>query len=197
MDPRTTITLRLAHAGELFVGPEPGMRRSKHPRSTDDVGATLGESGVERLLQTDSRHAEMLVIRIEQGVVAEEELMGRLRAWCECRMQANATSIGTTRRLGLRATLFALLALAIALGSSWVLKSEVLFGPAGAMRNLLSEAMVIAGWVVLWRPMEMLLFDTIPPARQNGHLRRLLSIPWKLESAAPEQASAEARPVTS
>jgi hypothetical protein len=112
-------------------------------------------------------------------------MLDRLRAWCECQLKANERTVCTTRRLGRRGLLFALSALAVALAVSWIIQNEVLFGPAGAMRNLLGEALVIAGWVAMWRPVEMLLFDTIAPVRQNRHLRRLLALPWEVQAAAP------------
>jgi hypothetical protein len=175
------LKLVLDDPNELFVGPTAGTRHVDSPRSVDDVGATLGQSGIERLMQMDSMHATDLVIRLRRATQPSPDLIAQLRAWCECRVDANERIIRTTRRRGRRAMVFALSALAVALAVAWLVQTEAIFGPPGAMRNLLGEAMVIAGWVAMWRPVEMLLFDNVPPNRDNAHLRRLLALPWHLE----------------
>lgn len=181
------LKLVLDDPNELFVGPTPGTRHVDSAGSVDDVGATLGQSGIERLMQMDSMQATDLVIRLRRATQPSPDLIAQLRAWCECRLCANERIIRTTQRRGRRAMVFALSALAVALAVAWLVQSEALFGPPGAMRNLLGEALVIAGWVAMWRPVEMLLFDNVPPMRDNAHLRRLLAIPWRIEHAPAEK----------
>jgi hypothetical protein len=49
--------------------------------------------------------------------------------------------------------------------------ARVITGTLGAG---IKEALVISGWVLLWRPVELLIYDGIPGRRQRRVLRRLL-----------------------
>jgi hypothetical protein len=47
----------------------------------------------------------------------------------------------------------------------------------GAMGAALREGLVIAGWVVMWRPVEVLLYDWIPAWRERKVISRVLHAP--------------------
>jgi len=44
-------------------------------------------------------------------------------------------------------------------------------------RAILNEGLLILGWVAMWRPIEILLYDWWPLARRRALLRRLAAIP--------------------
>lgn len=46
-------------------------------------------------------------------------------------------------------------------------------GPLFAMQPLVEQSLLILGWVANWRPLEIFLYDWIPPYRQVALLRRL------------------------
>lgn len=46
-------------------------------------------------------------------------------------------------------------------------------GDATGLARLAQESMVIVGWVALWRPAEILLYDWLPLARRRAVYRRL------------------------
>ncbi len=48
---------------------------------------------------------------------------------------------------------------------------------AGAFGVGLREGLVIAAWVVMWRPVEVLLYDWIPAWRERGVVSRVLAAP--------------------
>ncbi len=187
-----TLEVSLATVSELFSGPAPGIRGlpAGMLATWDDLGAVLGESGVERLLRMAHASPNARLIQIvlkergdeEQGV-AERELSRQLRAWLECRKAANSEQSRTVRRMGMRATLVCLLLLAAALLASWVLQAEVVFGTPGPLRTLLSEALIIAGWVAMWRPLEMMFFDPLRPRMENRLIDRVLATRWEVKTA--------------
>jgi hypothetical protein len=65
-------------------------------------------------------------------------------------------------------------ALLVALLSLAQLVALVFTGSIGAA---LREGLLIAGWVVIWRPVELLLYDWIPVCRERRVMQRLLAMP--------------------
>jgi len=47
----------------------------------------------------------------------------------------------------------------------------------GALREILREGLVITGWVAMWRPLEILLYDWWPLIDERRQLRRLRDTP--------------------
>jgi hypothetical protein len=49
--------------------------------------------------------------------------------------------------------------------------------PAGPLRDILREGLVITGWVAMWRPLEVLLYDWWPLIDERRQVRRILDAP--------------------
>jgi len=49
--------------------------------------------------------------------------------------------------------------------------------PAGPLREVLREGLVITGWVAMWRPLEVLLYDWWPLIDERRQVRRILDAP--------------------
>ena len=45
---------------------------------------------------------------------------------------------------------------------------------AGPVREILREGLVITGWVAMWRPLEILLYDWWPLIDERRQIRRIL-----------------------
>lgn len=58
----------------------------------------------------------------------------------------------------------------------------------GSLGHGLREGLVIASWVVLWRPVEILIYDWIPVRRERRVIRRLLSAPIEVRAGAGPDA---------
>lgn len=74
-------------------------------------------------------------------------------------------------RDGQRAFLIAIPLLAICFLLAWKLSRDL----EGPFSRILPESFVIIGWVVLWRPVEMCLYDWLPLVRRRKLYRRLAS----------------------
>jgi len=48
---------------------------------------------------------------------------------------------------------------------------------AGPLREILREGLVITGWVAMWRPLEILLYDWWPLIDERRQVRRILDAP--------------------
>ena len=73
-------------------------------------------------------------------------------------------------RLGEITLMIALVALTIFL----TLAELVRFLPEGTVREILREGLIIIGWVVMWRPLELLLYDWWPLVRQRRMCQRVV-----------------------
>lgn len=49
--------------------------------------------------------------------------------------------------------------------------------PTGHLREILREGLVITGWVAMWRPLEVLLYDWWPLIDERRQVRRILAAP--------------------
>ena len=49
--------------------------------------------------------------------------------------------------------------------------------PPGHVRQILREGLVITGWVAMWRPLELLLYDWWPLVQQRRVARRMIDAP--------------------
>lgn len=77
------------------------------------------------------------------------------------------------RRTGYIALLLAVILLVTLLSLAHFL-SGILVGAIGAG---VREGLVIAGWVVMWRPVEVLIYDWIPASHELKNVSRLLQAP--------------------
>ena len=59
---------------------------------------------------------------------------------------------------------------------------EFLFPWLGTRSQILDEGLLIIGWVALWRPLEVFLYDWWPIRRKQALLRRLAVIPIDVRS---------------
>ena len=49
--------------------------------------------------------------------------------------------------------------------------------PPGPLRGVLREGFVITGWVAMWRPLEILLYDWWPMVDERRQIARVLEAP--------------------
>ncbi len=73
--------------------------------------------------------------------------------------------------------------------ASCLLLSEILLGhQAGAWAAVVREGLTIAGWVAMWRPMQIYLYDWWPLLRRSRIYSKLSHMPVEL---VPKKAKAE------
>ena len=65
--------------------------------------------------------------------------------------------------------------------------------PPGHARQILREGFVITGWVAIWRPLEVLLYDWWPMAQERQLHRRLREAPMEAHHVAEPDGAAIAR----
>lgn len=80
---------------------------------------------------------------------------------------------GIQRRIGWIALSIASVAIVALIGVSNFI-AELVTGTLGAG---LKEALLISGWVLMWRPVELLIYDSIPWRHERNAVRRILNTP--------------------
>ncbi|MBS7543765.1 hypothetical protein [Ancylobacter oerskovii] len=147
------------------------------------AGEDIDESGIDRLIDlvTAERGWRRRPVRVRLHVVptpANAELAPRigeaLARYCDTNRDYAERKLRETRREGMRTLAVGTAFLALCIGAAALINSSALEDML--VGELLSEGAIIAGWVGLWRPVEILLFDWWPYARDRAlyaKLRRL------------------------
>ncbi|HVU07361.1 MAG TPA: hypothetical protein VHG89_02325 [Verrucomicrobiae bacterium] len=155
------ITLQLDRLERLFAESPFDLTQPELP-----AGPAI-ENVVKQLRSRSLRStAPRIVVRLTaQKVTPELQASGAKALRIYCKQQANAhheTARGI-RHGGWRALRLGLILLALASSLSALFDH---FQPLPAVLNrLFSEGFLIVGWVVLWHPLETLLYDWIAPQR--------------------------------
>jgi len=116
-----------------------------------------------------ARANERIVLKIEflsTGPVDEAKVMIAIKKNFSNRKQESQTSLKQTLYHGRRSLIVALIFFAILF--TLVEISKGLF-PQNGLAKMLSESITILGWVALWRPAELLLYEW-RPFKQNAKL---------------------------
>jgi hypothetical protein len=64
----------------------------------------------------------------------------------------------------------------------------------GALREILREGLIITGWVAMWRPLDVLLYDWWPLVDERRHIERVLAAPVDIRYGVETDVEAGAPP---
>ncbi|MFO1143791.1 MAG: hypothetical protein U1E59_15710 [Amaricoccus sp.] len=169
------IVLELARPEAMFETPpeEPLAPGFALERGIDRVFEAVGA------LTARQRAAARLTVQVPAGT---EEAAGRIepgvRRYCAVRREDNRLRQAALRREGLQT---------LALAAGFILAClllaaviEVLPGEGGLLRGLLRDGLVVAGWVALWRPLDLLLYDTWLLRREGRILEAVAAMPIRV-----------------
>lgn len=108
--------------------------------------------------------------RAEQASEAAAGIPDSIRDYFTGRAEGERRALRQLFRFGRIALALGLLVLAACLGAAVLVARLPLHGP---LERLLPESFVIVGWVALWRPAEVFLYDWIPHRRRMRLYERL------------------------
>jgi hypothetical protein len=170
---RTLIELSLADVRQLFDNRDPAPFRDK---DLDPAAAAYIESAAEEVA---SDVPLKLVVHLPAGGAT-----ATVPADVVAAVQGHFS--GQSRLAGRRlATLLANGRLALLMGSLFLLLCSglsLLVGELGLgwVGEVVEEGLVIIGWVALWRPAEIFLYDWWPLRQQRRQMHRLATMPVEL-----------------
>lgn len=162
----TDLVLRLDTPEELFAAPE----------ADPLAGHFETESGVDRLLDvlTPSAARTPLTLELQIACAAanlETRIRPALAGYVDHRVAELRQEKRRIERRGLTELVFGLLFLGVCLALSGAAAS-VPGGPAW-LGLVIAEGLVIVGWIALWHPVDMLLFERWPLRREIALLRAI------------------------
>lgn len=168
------IQVRLRHLRQLFneMDPSPFHERDLAPEAEEFI--------VEWVREIPRDTPIALVVQVDEPTATADEV-DQLRAAVNRYFGRRALS--TRRRLremfsrGRTSLLIGLAILAVATFLANALRGGVP-GDAGL---LLGESLIIGGWVAMWRPLEVFLYDWWPVRAQARLFERLAAMPVRLE----------------
>jgi hypothetical protein len=142
----------------------------------------LGISGAEYLLsqlRTRQIKLETVTLALPDGRIVPglaDQTQQAFRRFAEYRIKQHETSLRETRRRGWRATVVALILLSIFLTLASLLASEATTGLPSLLRRTLEYGFEITGWVMLWHPIELLVFEPFLLKDKIAALRKLAQL---------------------
>lgn len=171
-----TLELPLRDMSQMFNAPPVDPLSPGLPES-------LGITGVEYVLQQLEIKRPMklttLKLVVPQGKFSPElgsQVEHALRSFAERRIPQLQILIHETRRQGWRLTGVAVLLLAFFLALATLFASEYTEWLRPLIRKTLEYGSEIIGWVMLWYPIEVLVFQPIPIKGRMKALRRLMQL---------------------
>jgi hypothetical protein len=181
---RTTIQVRIHELRQLFnsIDPSPFRERDLDPDCEEFIVSWARELPPDRPLRVDIRIDRE---RPPTAMLADVEPAVRSHFAREAGLQELRR-----RRLvreGRLSLVIGLGTLVLCIGAATLVPTATLGTPG----EILRESLVIAGWVVMWHPLEVLLYGIWPVVRERRLLERLaeakigLTLPADATAAAP------------
>ena len=177
-----TIEVHLQDLNKLFDVMDPSPLRCKdlHPNVVDHI--------VDNARDLPSRTPLALILHVDQTALSvhdEKIICDATRAYFSNRSSQSRHRLRLHLRRGVISLFIGLSVLAAALIGSKFLGE-------GTVASTLRETMDIGGWVALWRPMEMFLYDWWPIVGDLRFYKRLGCMPIQIQYARQEPVPGQA-----
>lgn len=165
-DARAVIEIRVERVGQLFDSLDPS------PFSRRDLAARAEEYIVDSARELPARQPLTIVVHLPAREVASGDATNLPAAFSNYfadRAEHAAGELRELLRVGRLSLVIgmAVLALALVVGTVLARLLEGMFG------RYWIEGLVILGWVALWRPMEIFLYDWWPLLKERNLYRHL------------------------
>ena len=170
------IEVRLRDVRQLFDAMDPSPFREK------DVDPKAEEFIVDSLKELSPRKPHGIVIHLDQptGLPDEDRMVGdAVRIHFARKAGLLLRDFRRLRRRGVVSLAIGAAFLAVAFGLSQLVAR---FAGDGAIARLFREGLLIVGWVAMWRPLEIFLYDWWPILGDKRIYDRLSQIPVRIVS---------------
>jgi hypothetical protein len=185
-----TIRVDLDSIEYLFTPPQPSPLEGRF----ESVAGIDRIEHCVRALPHSTRAEAVMVIGLAEVPPNQTDLEKRvataIAGHCHARMADIDTDLKHTMHAGRDALWLGLGFLACCLALSSAGAAATTLPPL--VQRLFSEGFMIAGWVALWRPIELLLYDSWPLRRDIRVLRAMADMPVTITSSSPATAAATA-----
>ncbi len=185
--PKQDVVLKLNAIGELFNAPD------IDPFSENAIDV-LGEAALphasRQMLARRIRHWQeaRLVIQLPPDQITPDlqaKTQAAVKRYCTAKIADNRLTIRLSRvRSAIGLIIVAIISVAV-MGVAWLLFNTIFAAQADStIAALVFASISVFVWVILWDPMEKLIFDWVSPALENRILRGIMDMdlvvePWK------------------
>jgi hypothetical protein len=183
--PTQDIVLKLNTIGDLFNAPD------VNPFAENEIDV-LGEAAlphaVRQMLARRIRHwhEARLVIQLPPDQITPDlqaQTRAAVRRFCTAKIEDNRLTIRLSRvrsAIGLAVVTI----ICVAVISAALILFNTLISPRSDAATIIAASISVFVWVVLWNPMDKLLFDWVSPALENRYLRGIMDMdlvvePWR------------------
>lgn len=169
------ISARVAELRQLFsaIDPSPFHERDLDPRAEEFIVGWADD------LPRDARLALLIHLERTAGRADEATVLGEaIRQYFRGRMVRTQR---TLRELFHRGRVSLLIALVFLSASIAVGDAIVAYFRDSRFAEMLREGLLIAGWVAMWRPLEVFLYDWWPIRAKARMFERLGAMPVRIE----------------
>ncbi len=164
------IDIRLRTSRQLFDGRDPAPFRE---RDLDPDAVEYLSGAVQELPAKSPMKIVIWISEEPQPEMPAETLIEAVRAHFAYEEERLDRQIRQHLRQG---QLFLLVGLFVLVAFLSLAEATTLI-PLDHVRQILREGLVITGWVAMWRPLEVLLYDWWPLVRERARVRRMVKVP--------------------
>ena len=164
------------HVEPRSVDPSPFRERDLDPNAAEFIVGWAGEARRDAPLA--------LLVHLDQpaGVSEETSLLGdAIRGFFSQRALASRRNLRRLFRRGRVSLLIGILFLAVSIGAGEMVESALAGRHLG---QILRESLLIGGWVAMWRPIQIFLYEWWPIVRRGRIYRSLARARVDVRSAS-------------
>lgn len=171
------IEIRLRNVSQLFNTLDPFPFRER------DLSHEAEEYIISKAQLLPNNLPIKIAVSVEEGYDgnAAKDLGRAVSYWFTTKAQSESSALRLLLRDGRLAFLIGVVILSVCLLLAWYITQRFAAEP---FARIFQESFVIIGWVVIWRPAEMFLYDWVPMVRRRNLYRRLAELIVTVERAS-------------
>ena len=169
-DGRSVIDIRVSHSRQLFDFRDPAPFRE---RDLDDDAVEYLLAAAEEIPRKQPLAIVVTISDEPEPRLAADAITDAIRTHFRYELEQIQRRIREHMRRGQMSLIVGLIVLVVFLTLAEFIASP----PSGAFREILREGFVITGWVAMWRPLEILLYDWWPMVDERRLIARVLEAP--------------------
>lgn len=170
----TPIEIRVGDLKQLFNSIDPSPFREK------DLDPSAEEFIVEWAREAQRNDALELVVHVDRAEAGSDagQLADAVHEFFKTRAKATRTKLRLLFRNGRVSLVIGIVCMAVSLAAGSVVENWL---DNSHFAGLLSESILIGGWVAMWKPLEIFLYDWWPVRAEARLYDRLSKMPVRVQ----------------
>jgi hypothetical protein len=169
-DRYTCVDIRLRSVQQLFDGRDPAPFRE---RDLDEDAADYLSAAAEEIPAGEALKIVLWLESLPGPELSQTDIADAIHSHFEHDRSQLSRQLRQQRRFGRLALALGITVLVLFLTASQLTREL----PEGPVREIMREGLVITGWVAMWRPLEVLLYDWWPLHERRRLLSRIIDAP--------------------